>query len=274
MTSYSPQTKQETLEQRRQVALRVARESDRLLRDRFGATDVIVFGSLAGQGPWHWDSDLDLAVAGLTFERWLLAADAVRAIMPHWLAVDLVRLEALNPAVRRRVLQPVTMTQNKLLTLKTHLEDEVLALDACVAELLPAIERAKERQESYDFRALASYINDFYRRCERMSERVAVTLDGGLPQVQNWPPALLRQLAEPNADRPPLWSGALLFDLDEYRHFRHVVHHKYGSDLRPDYVMHLAELAPEVTPQIKAAIAHFNDWLTHSADQYPGPAKA
>ncbi|MEM0981932.1 MAG: nucleotidyltransferase domain-containing protein, partial [Cyanobacteria bacterium P01_H01_bin.58] len=172
MTSYSPQTNQETLEQRRQMALRVAKESDRLLRDRFGATDVIVFGSLAGQGPWHWDSDLDLAVAGLTFERWLLAADAVQAIMPHWLSVDLVRLEALEPAVRRRVLQPIAMTQNKFLTLKAHLEDEVLALDKTVTELVDALTQVPNVPTDFAIRTLASYINDFYRRCERMSERV------------------------------------------------------------------------------------------------------
>ncbi|MGJ3247571.1 MAG: nucleotidyltransferase family protein [Elainellaceae cyanobacterium] len=253
---------QEALEQRRQIALHVAAESDRLLRDQFGATGVTVFGSLAGQSPWHWDSDIDLAVEGLDFEQWLAAVDAVRAIAPDWLSVDVVRLETLNPAVRHRVLQQHQMTQNKFLALKDHLDDEVRALDRCVQELVPAIDRAKERLESYDVWALASYINDFYRRCERMSERVAVALDGRLPQGANWHQALLRQVAEHGGnDRPPVWSGALLFDLDEYRRFRHVVHHKYGDELHPDYVLKLAELAPQMAPKIKEAIAHFNEWL-------------
>ena len=30
--------------------------------------------------------------------------------------------------------------------------------------------------------ALASYVDDFYKGCERLCERVAVALDGGLPQ--------------------------------------------------------------------------------------------
>jgi predicted nucleotidyltransferase len=264
-----------TLEQRRQVALQVAEECDRLLRNQFGATSVTVFGSLANQSPWHWESDIDLAVNGLSFERWLDAVEAVRAIAPDWLSVDLVRLETLHPAVYRHVIQECIKDKNKLsdntfLILKDHLDDEVRALDRCIAELVPAIDRAKERMDSYDVRALASYINDFYRSCERMSERVAVALDGGLPRGKNWHQALLRQVAESGTKdgkeiRPPLWSGALLFDIDEYRRFRHLVHHKYGDELRPDYVRGLAELAPQVAPKIKEAIARFNQWLMEEA---------
>ncbi|MGJ3251199.1 MAG: nucleotidyltransferase family protein [Elainellaceae cyanobacterium] len=263
VSSQSSSQPQESLEQRRQIALRVVEKSDRLLREQFGATGVTVFGSLAGQSPWHWDSDVDLAVEGLSFEQWLAAVDAVRAIAPDWLSVDVVRLETLNPAVRHRVLQQNQMTQNKFLTLKDHLNDEVRALEATTAAMTRALVQVPNVPEDFAIRALASYINDFYRRCERMSERVAVTLDGRLPQGANWHQALLRQVAEPREnDRPPLWSGALLFDLDEYRRFRHVVHHKYGDELHADYVLKLAELAPQMAPKIKEAIARFNEWLT------------
>lgn len=251
----------ETLEQRRQIALRLAAESDRLLRERFGASAVTVFGSLAGQSPWHWDSDIDLAVEGLTFEEWLDAVEAVRAIAPDWLAIDLVRLETLHPSVRRHLSQQNRMTENKFLTLKDHLDDEVLALEETSTAIARALEQVPNVPEDFAMRTLASYINDFYRRCERMSERVAVTLDGGLPKGKNWHQALLRQMAEPGEKRPPLWSGALLFDLDEYRRFRHLVHHKYGDELRPDYVLGLAELAPQVAPKVKEAIARFSQWL-------------
>jgi len=256
------------LEQRRQVALAVANKCKQVLCDRFGATDVRVFGSLAGQSPWHWDSDLDLAVAGLSFEQWLAAIDAVGAIAPDWLSIDLVRLETINSAVRRRILKEMSMPSNKFLALKEHLTDELLALEQCITELVHAIERASPMMESYDVRALASYINDFYRRCERMSERIAVTLDGGLPQGENWHQALLRQVAEPGGEnRPPLWSGALLMDLDAYRRFRHVVHHKYGDDLQPDYVLEIAEMAAEMMPKIRGAIDQFNEWLVQQSEQ-------
>lgn len=100
-----------------------------------------------------------------------------------------------------------------------------------------------------------------------MSERVAVALDGGLPQGQNWYQALLRQVAEVGgAGRPPLWSGSLLLDLDEYRKFRHVVHHKYGDELKLEYVLGLAELAPSVLPKIHQAVIQFSEWLTQQGE--------
>ncbi|MEL6383955.1 MAG: nucleotidyltransferase domain-containing protein [Cyanobacteria bacterium J06626_18] len=258
----------ETLEQRQQIALQVATECDRMLRQKFGATQVILFGSLAGQSPWHWDSDVDLAVEGLTFEQWLLAIDAVRALMPDWLAVDLVRLETLNPAVRRRVFQKRDMTQNKFLVLKEHLDDEVYALEETNRALNSALAQVPDVPEDFAARALASYINDFYRCCKRMSERVAVILDDGLPQGENWHQALLHQLGEPGGEgRPPLWNQDLLTALDEYRRFRHVVHHKYSNELRPEEVLRLAQRVSPLTFEVKAAIAHFNHWLTTQSPQ-------
>jgi predicted nucleotidyltransferase len=260
-------TKAATLEQRHQIALTVAHACEQVLRDRFGATDVRVFGSLAGQSPWHWDSDIDLAVAGLSFEEWLAAVDAVRAIAPDWLSVDLVRLETINPAVRRRILHDKPMPDNTFLALKEHLTDELLALEQTIAALTKALQKVSSVPEDFAVRTLASYLMDFYRRCERMSERVAVTLDGGLPQGKNWHQELLRQVAEPGGEnRPALWSGPLLLDLDAYRRFRHVVHHKYGDDLHADYVLELAEMAAEMMPKIRGAIARFNDWLMEQGE--------
>ncbi len=252
----------QALEARRQQALAFAQRCETLLQEQFGATQVIVFGSLTGDGVWHWDSDVDLAVAGLSQQQWLQAYDELEAIAPDWLAVDLVRLEIVEPAVKARILQEQPMSPNQYLALKQALEDELLALERTTVALEAAIERAKPSRDDYDLRALASYINDFYRRCERMSERVAVVLDGGLPQGIDWHRALLRQVAESGSEgRPALWSGSFLLDLDEYRKFRHVVHHKYGDELRPDYVFSLAELAPTMAVKVREAIAAFGQWL-------------
>jgi len=262
----SSQERSLQLESRHQHALGLAEQCQQILCNQFGATQVIPFGSVMGGSPWHWDSDLDLAVVGLSHDRWLQACDALAALAPDWLKIDLVRLESVSPLVRVRILEQGSMSKHPYLALKAQLEDELMALEQSERALKAAIERAKPILEEYDIRALASYINDFYRRCERMSERVAVTLDGGLPQGQNWHQALLRQVAETGgAERPPLWSGALLLDLDEYRKFRHVVHHKYGDELKPEYVLALAELAPSILPNVRQALAKFTEWLEQSS---------
>ncbi|NEP01916.1 MAG: nucleotidyltransferase domain-containing protein [Symploca sp. SIO2E9] len=261
-----PQAQNHQLEQRRLEALAIAKKCEQVLREKFGVTKVILFGSITGQSPWHWDSDLDIAVTPLPDDAWLEAYGELEKIAPNWLKIDLVRLERVHPAVRARILQEKTMPDNPYLVLKEHLTDELAALERSTNALSVALERTKPMPDEYGIRALATYVNDFYRRCERMSERVAVSLDGGIPQGPNWHQTLLQQVTEPRENRPPLWSSSLLLKLDQYRKFRHVVHHKYGDELKPEPVLTLAELAPIVLDSVRQAVASFNEWLTKQAD--------
>lgn len=65
------------LAERKARALSLAAESAALLRARFGATRVLLFGSLA-HGHWFgWTSDVDLAAWGLGPEEHLLASAAL-----------------------------------------------------------------------------------------------------------------------------------------------------------------------------------------------------
>ena len=53
-------TQQHQLEQRRKEALAVAKQCEQVLREQFKVTQVILFGSVTGQSPWHENSDLDI----------------------------------------------------------------------------------------------------------------------------------------------------------------------------------------------------------------------
>jgi len=75
-------------------------EAARMVRDRFGAKRVWVFGSLA-TGEVHEASDVDLAV-----ERMVAAVyfEALSSLMQHFPCdVDLVRLEEAPDSLRDRV---------------------------------------------------------------------------------------------------------------------------------------------------------------------------
>lgn len=85
----------------RGAALRAkAREVADVLRREFGATEVILFGSLV-EGDVHACSDVDLAVRGLPpgryFEALARAADLLGC------DVDLVDLESARPSLRSRI---------------------------------------------------------------------------------------------------------------------------------------------------------------------------
>ncbi|MBM4201523.1 MAG: nucleotidyltransferase domain-containing protein [Gammaproteobacteria bacterium] len=89
----------------RQEMERVAWEEVRriaaVLRDQFGATRVIVFGSLV-RGRFTERSDLDLAVEGLDAERFFAALAMANGLTDR--TVDLKPLESLSPHFRERVL--------------------------------------------------------------------------------------------------------------------------------------------------------------------------
>jgi predicted nucleotidyltransferase len=88
--------------ERWEQAWQVARAVTRLLRESFGATRVMAFGSLAHRawfGPW---SDIDLAAWGIPADRFYRAVAAVTGISPHF-RVDLVDPKDCRPTVRRSI---------------------------------------------------------------------------------------------------------------------------------------------------------------------------
>jgi hypothetical protein len=131
------------------------------------------------------------------------------------------------------------MPESPYLALKIRLDDELIGLARFAKGLEMTLERAGETPDEFAIRALASYVDDF-KECERLYERVAVALDGGLPQGERWHQALLGQMGEPGGHgRPPLFHGSLLVDLDEYRRFRPRVRHLYGYELEVERVLSL-----------------------------------
>lgn len=92
------------MQERWEQAWGVARSATRLLRDRFGATRVVAFGSLAHRawfGPW---SDIDLAAWGIPDDQFYRAVAAVTGISSDF-QVDLVDPEDCRPALRRSIKQ-------------------------------------------------------------------------------------------------------------------------------------------------------------------------
>ncbi|MBL7200548.1 MAG: nucleotidyltransferase domain-containing protein [Anaerolineae bacterium] len=82
----------------------VAEAAAETLRERFGATRVVAFGSIAHRDwftPW---SDIDLAAWGIPPEAFYRAVAAVTGISPEF-RVDLVASEDCRPAIRRAIEQ-------------------------------------------------------------------------------------------------------------------------------------------------------------------------
>ena len=87
-------------DKRWQAAWQIARQAARVLRQEFGASRIVVFGSLArrsGFNPW---SDIDLAAWGIPADRFYRAVAVVTGLSPDF-KIDLLDLETCKPALRQ-----------------------------------------------------------------------------------------------------------------------------------------------------------------------------
>ncbi|MCZ6680914.1 MAG: hypothetical protein O7E52_27110 [Candidatus Poribacteria bacterium] len=98
---------------------------------------------------------------------------------------------------------------------------------------------------------------------ERIFERIAVTLDGGLPSGDRWHRLLLAQMAGPQAGiRPAFIDDKLSQRVEEYMKFRHRFRYTYGGDLLWEKLQPLAEGVEEVFRQLRAQLAQFNQQIS------------
>ena len=90
--------------ERREIALRAAREAGAMLKRRFGATRVYAYGSVLRPESFTPWSDLDIAAWGLTERSWLAAAAATRELS-DLVEVNLVDAETCGESLRRTILR-------------------------------------------------------------------------------------------------------------------------------------------------------------------------
>ena len=87
---------------RRNEALELATRASELLKKEFGATRVVVFGSIAHDGwftPW---SDIDLAAWDIKPELFYSAVDAVTGLSPSF-RIDLVDVNDCKPSIKEAI---------------------------------------------------------------------------------------------------------------------------------------------------------------------------
>ena len=78
------------------------------LKNDFGATDVVVFGSLLRPDFFDDRSDVDIAVKGVP-EHQFLRAVAVVTGLDNEITVDLIRIEDASPSLVRQVEEGVAL---------------------------------------------------------------------------------------------------------------------------------------------------------------------
>ena len=87
---------------RRRRAYAAALKAAKLLKTKFGAKEVILFGSLARRGSFTLYADVDLAERGIPSDSYLTAMDTVLYLDKEF-KIDLVELDTCLPAMREEI---------------------------------------------------------------------------------------------------------------------------------------------------------------------------
>ncbi len=94
------------LEERRQRGLTLAKDAAQLLKTQFGATQVILFGSLLSD-KFHEDSDIDLAVSGLPENQYFQAVGCLLGLGEF--DFDLVEISQARPVIAQAIAKGIIL---------------------------------------------------------------------------------------------------------------------------------------------------------------------
>ncbi len=220
---------------RQREARKAAEKCARVLKERYGAREVYLFGSLAGQSPWHRGSDIDLAVEGLAPQHYFAALSTLYELLPEGLELDLIPIEDAPPQLVARIRGEVKMPEDPKEALKTEIEGEVNSLVRIVNQAKLLLQKIDKPPSFIEIDAGGKLVHDFYTGVERVFERIAVRLGPGLPVGSGWHTLLLRSMESPvEGVRPALIDHDLALCLLDYLRFRHLFRHSYGYELQWD----------------------------------------
>ena len=247
----------------REEAQELAERCARLLREQFGARRVILFGSAAGDAPWHSRSDLDVAVEGLPPEKHWQALNACYELLPPELTLDLIPLESAWPELRARLEGEVEMPEDPINALAYEIKAELQRLEQVAAELNEFLQSVPPEPGKVLVQGGAKYLHDFYNGAERIFKRIAVRVDEDFPAGSNWHTLLLQRMGQPfGSRRPAVIDRALEVQLVEYLRFRHLFRHTYGYDLKWERVRELGQELSSVFRELEDQLDVFLAALT------------
>lgn len=233
-----------------------------LLYEKFGATQVVVFGSLTEPTSFTKKSDIDIAVSGLSDDTYDKAWNAIWNFKSGF-KIDLINFDRSKGLFRERIKHQAISIEKGVppvlwQTLYEHLQRQVFPTDdgdiyevnrkrltqrindelTAINETLARIHRGLEKIEvvPIEFRefienTIATDIADVYRGIENIFLRIAREVDRRVPTGEEWHKNLLAQMAEQRPERVPVISEQTFLKLAELLRFRHVVNNIYGEKL-------------------------------------------
>ena len=144
-----------------------------------------------------------------------------------------------------------------IVDIKDHL-NSICKIADDLKEIAQVLENEQEIVRGSDLMACAGYLHHYYTGIESVFERISKAFDGGLTSGGDYHRELLRSMTIEIPDiRPRIISRDLAEELDEYRRFRHMFRHSYGSELRWSKMKPLAKGIDSLTKVLIERISEF-----------------
>jgi hypothetical protein len=144
---------------------------------------------------------------------------------------------------------------------------EMDALDAVVAEAELALASFSERTPSgLELRGVGAIVHDFYTGAERIFERIAPEINGGIPAGAAWHRELVDSMAlDLPGIRPPVIGDATADRLAEFLRFRHLFRNLYGHELEWLRLRPLVTRLPGAWHELQSDLRRFLQFLDAGA---------
>ena len=267
-----------------QRAWHTAHKIAAMLYEEFGAEQVAVFGSLAERCWFSKESDIDIAVWGLSNDKYLDALWETVGFSQEF-KIDLVDFNETTGRYRQRIQNQsvyiqndntgVTTNNNILMekdethqvnkhNLIARIADERAKIERTVGKIKVGLQKLKtaHAEDLEDLTALlALRIADFYSGLESIFNRIAQHIDMNVPTGEKSHKSLLQQMAEVRPMRSPVISEQTLVDLDRILKFRHRFRHIYAFELKQNKVKNNAKRISEVYDNLSIELDGFIAWL-------------
>ena len=255
-----------------------------LYRD-FGATKVAVFGSLTEPERFTENSDIDIVVWGVSYNKCLDALWETKGLSPEF-KIDIINFKSVNRLFRERILSqavPIDKAGTDVLRLMNtsapengeiyivnrdeliqRISDERTKIDrtiGSITELLQEIAIATPHHRKFFEELTANKLAEVYSGIERIFERIANEIDKHLPKGERWHTDLLTQMAERHPERPPVISEGTRRRLRQLLKFHHKVNNIYGNELIYEEVEKHAKQVGKLFESVVEELNAFNAFL-------------
>lgn len=155
-------------------------------------------------------------------------------------------------------------SREEIISLIAEIKGELRDIEI-LSESIKALKTKIEKgigEEEYLVESAALKLQNFYTACERIFEKIAGEINGGVPTTPDWHHRLLKVMTLDIPEiRPPVITPNLEKRLLEYLKFRHIVRSIYGFELEVERLRPLMDDVPKVSLQLKEEVEKFFDFL-------------